>query len=120
MFLGTLPRMRTEAPPGRVEDVICFSHLRWNFVYQRPQHLLSRCARNRRVFFFEEPIFDAPEDPMLTATEDAPGVTVVVPHLTAGDDPAKIVQTLRRLLDSLIESEGIQPGVLWYYTPVAL
>src|ERR1043165_1057676 len=38
-------------------DVICLSHLRWDFVYQRPQHLLSRCARERRVFFFEEPIY---------------------------------------------------------------
>jgi len=37
-------------------DLICLSHLRWNFVYQRPQHLMSRCARERRVFFIEEPI----------------------------------------------------------------
>src|SRR5687768_127137 len=39
-------------------DLICLSHLRWNFVYQRPNHLMSRCARKRRVFFFEEPIND--------------------------------------------------------------
>ena len=37
-------------------DLICFSHLRWNFVYQRPQHLLSRFAKQRRVFYIEEPI----------------------------------------------------------------
>jgi UDP-galactopyranose mutase len=36
--------------------VVCFSHLRWNFVYQRPQHLLSRFARHSQVFFIEEPI----------------------------------------------------------------
>ncbi len=35
-------------------DVICFSHLRWSFVYQRPDHLMCRCARDRRVFFVEE------------------------------------------------------------------
>src|SRR5688572_8603667 len=35
-------------------DVICFSHLRWQFVFQRPQHLLTRCARKRRVFYIEE------------------------------------------------------------------
>ena len=39
-------------------DLICFSHLRWDFVYQRPQHLLKRSARDRRVFFVEEPVFD--------------------------------------------------------------
>src|SRR5436305_14914240 len=38
-------------------DLICLSHLRWDFVYQRPQHLLSRAAKDRRVFFVEEPIF---------------------------------------------------------------
>ena len=38
-----------------------FSHLRWNFVYQRPQHLLSRLARGRRVYFFEEPVFSPGE-----------------------------------------------------------
>ncbi len=38
-------------------DLICFCHLRWNFVYQRPQHLLSRFAKNYRVFYVEEPLF---------------------------------------------------------------
>src|ERR671913_115444 len=38
-------------------DLICFSHLRWAFVYQRPQHLLSRFAKHTRVFYVEEPIF---------------------------------------------------------------
>ena len=41
------------APPGETTDLVCFSHLRWDFVYQRPQHLLSRCAKERRVFFVE-------------------------------------------------------------------
>src|SRR5690349_17663428 len=36
-------------------DLICFSHLRWGFVWQRPQHLMSRFARQRRVYFVEEP-----------------------------------------------------------------
>ena len=109
-----------EAPPGRAEDVICFSHLRWHFVYQRPQHLLSRCARGRRVFFFEEPVFDSVEDSHLSSIHDPSGVTVVVPHLRSGLEPAAIEATLRRLLDVLIDTERIQPGLLWYYTPVAL
>jgi hypothetical protein len=44
-------------PETEQPDLICFSHLRWEFVYQRPQHLLSRCAMKRRVFFVEEPVF---------------------------------------------------------------
>ncbi len=112
--------MRREAPPGRSDDVICFSHLRWNFVFQRPQHLLSRCARDRRVFFFEEPVFDACDGPILTSTADPSGVTVVVPHLPVGQDRTAVDPPVRALLDSLIEIEGIQPGVLWYYTPMAV
>lgn len=38
--------------------VVVFSHLRWNFVFQRPQHLLSRLATRRRVVFVEEPVHD--------------------------------------------------------------
>ena len=38
-------------------DLVCLSHLRWNFVFQRPQHLLIRFAQGQRVFFIEEPIF---------------------------------------------------------------
>jgi hypothetical protein len=112
--------MRREAPPGRSEDVICFSHLRWNFVFQRPQHLLSRCARDRRVFFFEEPVFDACDGPILSSTADPSGVTVVVPHLPVGQDRTAVDAPVRALLDSLIEIERIQPGVLWYYTPMAV
>ena len=64
-------------------DLVCFSHLRWDFVYQRPQHLLSRCARNRRVFFVEEPIFGN-SSMRLEVRETECGVYVVVPHLPEG------------------------------------
>src|SRR5207248_11183125 len=61
-------------------DLVCLSHLRWDFVYQRPQHLLSRFARERRVFFVEEPIFDDERMHLDVTTRDC-GVHVVVPHL---------------------------------------
>ena len=54
---GRMQLARAEARP-RPEPfaVVCLSHLRWDFVWQRPQHLLSRFARERQVFFFEEPL----------------------------------------------------------------
>ena len=61
-------------------DLVCLSHLRWDFVYQRPQHLLSRFAKERRVFFVEEPIFDDERMRLDVSTRDC-GVSVVVPHL---------------------------------------
>src|SRR6266850_1717547 len=60
-------------------DLVCFSHLRWNFVYQRPQHLLSRAARDRRVFFIEEPVFDS-RSMGLEINQHDDGVVIVVPH----------------------------------------
>ncbi|MCW3170828.1 hypothetical protein OMO38_20040, partial [Chryseobacterium sp. 09-1422] len=35
--------------------LLCFSHLSWNFVFQRPQHVLTRFSKNYHVFYFEEP-----------------------------------------------------------------
>ena len=101
-------------------DTICLSHLRWDFVYQRPQHLLSRFAKNGRVFFFEEPIFsDEPTYLDLSRRED--NLTVVVPHISQLDcknsNPAEIQQVM---LDKLIQSEHINDFVLWFYTPMAL
>lgn len=98
-------------------DLVCFSHLRWNFVFQRPQHLMTRCARERRVFFVEEPVFRAGIEPRLQIDHSAP-VTVVVPELPEGTPDADAVQ--RRLIDGLIAAEAITEYILWYYTPMAL
>lgn len=101
-------------------DVLCFSHLRWNFVYQRPQHLLGRCARQRRVFFIEEPISDRASEASLELETTREGVTVCVPHLPRDAGAPDNDAQLRRLLDTLIEREAIAKPVLWYYTPMAL
>lgn len=98
-------------------DIICFCHLRWNFVYQRPQHLLSRFAKENRVFFFEEPIYDA-SSPHYTLTADETSKTLVVtPHLPEGIDT---ITAQRELLDNLIAAESINPGIAWYYSPMSL
>jgi UDP-galactopyranose mutase len=100
-------------------DVICLSHLRWNFVYQRPQHLLTRCAREHRVFFVEEPVFHGGIAPHVRLEADGP-VTVVVPQLPAGLTQSDCAAALRGLLDDFIDAEDIRDYVLWYYTPMAL
>jgi len=98
-------------------DLICFSHLRWSFVFQRPQHLLSRYARERRVFFVEEPMFhDAPD--RLELTTSVEGVHVVVAHLNHATPDPDAVQAA--MLLELTSQQSIQHYVLWYYTPMAL
>ncbi len=99
-------------------DVICLTHLRWDFVFQRPQHLLSRCGKGRRVFVVEEPHFDTSE-PRLDQREDGP-VLVVVPHLPGGLSEAQVHAHLRAMLDALIAEHAVRDYVLWYYTPMAL
>ena len=101
-------------------DLVCLSHLRWNFVFQRPQHLLTRCATERRVFYVEEPVIVDGDAPALQLSSHG-GVTIVVPQLpprvAAGADRDG---ALRRLLDELLARYEIRRFVAWYYTPMAL
>jgi UDP-galactopyranose mutase len=106
-------------PSPQPYDLICLSHLRWAFVFQRPQHLLTRCARERRVFFVEEPIFERSCEPRLALHADG-AVTVAVPHLPDGLGEDEVRETQRRLLDGMIADRSITDYVLWYYTPMAL
>jgi UDP-galactopyranose mutase len=100
-------------------DIICFSHLRWNFVYQRPQHLLSRFAQNHRVFFVEEPVFDDVHA-HLTVSASTEWVNVVVPHLAPGSSQAATELALEQLLKNLFDNQNIHRALFWYYTPMAL
>lgn len=99
-------------------DLVCFSHLRWDFVFQRPQHLLSRCARERDVLFVEEPIFGA--STAQVELKQADGVTIVVPRLPDGCSPEQVCSLQRQLLDVLLARRMRSPMALWYYTPMAL
>jgi UDP-galactopyranose mutase len=101
--------------------MICFSHLRWNFVFQRPQHLMSRFARKYRTLFWEEPLYN--EEPGSAALDvrvcPETGVQVATPMLPAGLTRAEEVAVLRRLLDGALDRlRG--PLVRWYYTPMML
>ncbi len=100
-------------------DLICLSHLRWNFVFQRPNHLMSRFAQEKRVYFVEEPVYyDGP--PRLDTKSVAQNLNVVVPHLTAGTGPEESLAQQRRLLGSLAREQNIRHPILWFYTPMSL
>ncbi len=100
--------------------LLCLSHLRWDFVTQRPQHLMRRAAAEFDVIFFEEPVADpeVPEEGSLRVVRDD-GVRVATPHLrpeTIGAPGAK--HLLHRLLDRSLSHR--QPTVAWYYSPMML
>jgi glycosyltransferase involved in cell wall biosynthesis len=119
MMNGNSPQSYKVAVPTAA-DVICLSHLRWNFVFQRPQHLMSRYAVSRRVYFVEEPIF---HDHLTAATvtmEPHGHLLVATPQLPTAFNPTQILAAQRSLLSQLIAAEKMQHFVLWYYTPQAL
>lgn len=101
-------------------DLLVFSHLRWDFVFQRPQHLLSRHAKHRRVFYFEEPVFGMTELPRLHLRETNENVLVVIPYLPSNIEASKIEAAMSDLVDELIYEEELIDYTVWYYTPMAM
>jgi UDP-galactopyranose mutase len=114
------PIFFTEVAEGTKGTLLCFSHLRWNFVFQRPQHLMSRFAREWRVLFWEEPIYGAAAPRVDAARCDKTGVIVLTPQLPTGLSRAEETAALQRLLDGVLGAWPAKPVLRWYYTPMML
>ncbi len=104
-----------------MQTLIVFSHLRWDFVYQRPQHLLSRLANHYRVLFFEEPV-RGKQTPFLERFAPCANVEVLRPHTTINapgfhDDQ---LPELKPLLTEYLRDFSITDYMVWFYTPMAL
>lgn len=99
--------------------IVVFSHLRWDFVFQRPQHLLSRLAQHYPILFVEEPVFDDGAT-FMERTSPTPNVTVCRAHTpihAAGFHDEQL-----RLLQPMV-AQLAPPGedvIAWFYTPMAL
>ncbi|GAC1584647.1 MAG: glycosyltransferase family 1 protein [Ginsengibacter sp.] len=102
-------------------DLVCFSHLRWNFVYQRPQHLLTRFSKHYRVFYIEEPIIEQRDSDFLQVNNPENNIWIVTPHLPEGSYNEDAIQNRQKLLlKSFFNDLNIQKYIFWYYTPMAL
>jgi glycosyltransferase involved in cell wall biosynthesis len=101
-------------------DLICLSHLRWSFVFQRPQHLMCRFAKDRRVFYFEEPVREDSVPNLRSRTCAQTGVRVVTPVLPLQLSHDQAVEEQKRLLRQLLVENDISGYVAWYYTPMAM
>jgi UDP-galactopyranose mutase len=106
----------------RTLPLVVFSHLRWDFVYQRPQHVVSRLAKSREVVFVEEPAIEAGVTPSLDVEQLMPGLVRCRPRLPAGspgfsdDHRAKLAE----LLGKQLSTSRIDRHAAWLYTPMAL
>src|SRR5687767_5333905 len=113
-------RREDSMPPG--PTLVVFSHLRWNFVFQRPQHLMTRLAADRAVLFIEEPVHDPNGPPRWELSRPTAGVTVAVPHTsaTAAGFSDTILPDLRPMVRALVGDRAPAGYDLWVYTPMAL
>jgi len=110
-----------EIDPQKIKDIICFSHLRWNFVFQRPQHLLTRWAKESRVFYFEEPIIGNFESNFLkTIYSKNLKLTVITPHIKENTSENEINLYLKDSVHEIIKWYNISDYLLWYLTPMAV
>jgi glycosyltransferase involved in cell wall biosynthesis len=107
-------------PEIRATVLVCFSHLRWDFVWQRPQHLLSRAAKQFRVLVVEEPIFKPGITPHMDVSQRPQGITIAVPMLPEGLDHADVILEQRELVEDLLAKYANGPRIFWYYTPMAM
>ncbi|HYE58213.1 MAG TPA: UDP-galactopyranose mutase, partial [Rhodothermales bacterium] len=107
--------------PQTLSPLVVFSHLRWDFVFQRPQHLLTRLAVTRPVLFVEEPEFREGE-PGWTFSRPAPGIEVARPHTPVREPGFSAAQqlVLEALVDALLASHHLSGCDAWLYTPLAL
>src|SRR3954469_24597643 len=95
---------RTMKTPTRPANLLVLSHLRWDFVFQRPQHLLTRCAQYRHVYFLEEPVYERDVVPHIALSPRGDQLHVAVPHLPHGLSDDEINAHLTRLTDDLVRS----------------
>ncbi|WP_194722758.1 glycosyltransferase family 1 protein [Noviherbaspirillum malthae] len=102
-----------------MDSIIVFCHLRWNFVYQRPQHLLSRLSRHYNIILVEEPEYRDGE-PELQISNPLPNLTVckpLTPVREFGFDD-KQMPYLRKMVRALGKQHP--DPIVWFYTPMAL
>lgn len=113
----------------RPRALLCFSHLRWSFVWQRPQHLLTRFAKEMPVYLVEEPEFVADAGAHSLRLNTAANVTILTPLIAGEPDGSwgfndRTNPAIARLLArTLASSELASPDtdvIVWYYTPMAL
>ena len=113
------------AHPSAEFSFIVHSHLRWDFVWQRPQQILSRLAQHHPILFVEEPIFGDFAGSSLDISYPHANVIRVVPYLDNNyapdyDRAARMVLVMLReqLKTNATLANLFRKRVQWFYTPM--
>lgn len=109
--------------------ILCLSHLAWDFVWQRPQHLLSRLARHYPVLYVNEPQLTAQSRPYLKRVAETSGVKAWQPYFP---DRRETLENWRSVYTSLVQEllldqgwlrrsrtglAATRPLIVWFYSP---
>ena len=108
--------------------IIVHSHLRWDWVWQRPQQFLSRLSKRHRVLFIEAP---RPSDQVRIAqvtlrdVSDYPNIIVLQMEMPAARwaNGAWVDKERRRLVQSFLAGpvgRNFDSPVQWFYDPMAV
>jgi len=108
-FIGMTPK-----------NLLCFSHLRWDFLLQRPQQLLLRFADDTNVYFVENPVFDAKDKPYFSFGTRSETLWKMVPHLRPGLSSSQITKCMIQLIDEFLVNADLDNWTFWYYTSSSL
>jgi UDP-galactopyranose mutase len=102
--------------------IICLAHLGWDYVWQRPQQIMSRFAARCRVVYIDPPAYE-PLDEQVQLREriDASGVHVVQPIISDQLQlaPMRRFQEYFQILQRIME-QSPSVTILWLYVLEAL
>jgi hypothetical protein len=99
-------------------DFVVFSHLRWDFVFQRPQHLLSRAAAQGRVLYIEEEVREEGPTRIDLSTPE-PNITVARPVIPPALQQGAAEEAIRALANRLVGEWRCGEYHLWHYSVMA-
>jgi len=119
-LINTPPAQRPDCLSRLPGNLVCFSHLRWDFVFQRPQQLLTRFAKSIKIFYIEEPVYSSIEFPHYAYRSRGSQLTVITPQLPVGLSLTASIENQKELFDDFMAERAFADFGFWYYTPMAL
>lgn len=106
-----------------IDTLLCFSPVKWEGVFQRPQHLMSHAAKKWRVFYIEDPIFDTDTkvpDYEVKELKKHTGLFVVSIRLPETSSKVDTKNAMHKLLGKLCAEYKINNFGTWYYSPMGI
>src|SRR3954447_14100263 len=118
----------SKVPESEAYSIVVHSHLKWDWVWQRPQQFLSRLSRKHRVLFVENPdasVHVRTTRVHLREVSDFPNINVLQIEIPANrrNDTSWIDKERRRLVQSLLSGpvgQSFTSIVQWFYDPMAV